>query len=81
MALGYGIDIGERIGCTHTRLGLAFGAMFACSTFLIAMLMRAKRKALGHRTGNPALGVAFFNTWHDCCCCACGTVQTVTAST
>ena len=65
MALGYGIDIGERVGCAHMYLGLAAGAMFAFSTFLIALVMRTKRRALGRRTGNPALGVAFLNTWHD----------------
>ncbi len=74
LALGYGIDIGERNGCSFAIFGYVMAPAFAFSTVFFAVFMRWKRQQLHRRCATEgekkaleelALGRAVFNTWHD----------------
>ena len=74
LALGYGIDIGERNGCSFTIFGFVMAPAFALSALFFAAFMRWKRQQLNSSCtkeeqkellGELVLGRAVFNTWDD----------------
>ena len=69
MALGYGIDIGERLGCEWSWFGLICAPLFPLACVLMLLYTRRARAKLNshlaHRGCASRLGQALFATWFD----------------
>ena len=68
LALGYGLDVGERAGCAFLGFGLfaAFGFVGLVG-FLFVLLKRARQDLCGHEKEETHgyLGKSFIATWRD----------------
>ena len=72
LAIGYGLDIGERLGCFWTWMGIGAAMGFVTLVIAIGALARSFRQELntdepaaaGQQT-RRALGVSIFTTWVD----------------
>ena len=72
LAMGYAIDLGERLGCRYSVAGFVCAPLFAGFTVALGLFMRRTRRQLFMRHMPPAatptpclLGRAYINTWHD----------------
>ena len=66
LALGYGLDVGERAGCAFLGFGLfaAFGFVGLVGV-LFVLLKRARQDLCSHEKEEKHLGKSFIATWRD----------------
>ena len=73
MAIGYGIDLGERNGCAWSVVGIGAAPLFPAVVSGFLFYLRSKRRRLNklltsrQSSAHPVrLGGSLFNTWYDC---------------
>mmetsp|Transcript_36227 Transcript_36227/g.89273 ORF Transcript_36227/g.89273 Transcript_36227/m.89273 type:complete len:112 (-) Transcript_36227:214-549(-) len=67
LAIGYGFDLNERVGCEVFPFGLIAAPCFPGATIAVMMFAQHRRRVSGRRFGDSRmpLGRATFMTWTD----------------
>ena len=67
MASGYGIDIGERLGCSFSYFGFIAAPLFIFSVISFGIGLRCLRMRLNKKVKlkNLNIGTSWFTTWAD----------------
>ena len=67
LAIGYGLDLDERLGCPVFRFGLIVAPGFPSAVVMIMILARRRRQISGSRYGQGKfdVGRSWFMTWID----------------
>lgn len=65
LALGYGIDIGERRGCVYSYIFIPGSLLFVMFVICFAGFARAMRQRLNDEKDPRKFGHAIFTTWGD----------------
>merc|ERR1711976_708918 len=67
MAMGYGIDIGERRGCSFSVFGLIAAPCFMLAVIVFGIILRKCRQTTRslHPGTTHTMGEALFISWYD----------------